>query len=88
MWSGCAGLNEIRGRMRQRRVEFTANMLDRLLTCAIAAALLLLAGCGKGEASKEKAAAAPDLETRVVRVVTAAEKDTDRLLFAYGILAA
>ncbi|HUS36361.1 MAG TPA: efflux RND transporter periplasmic adaptor subunit [Verrucomicrobiae bacterium] len=62
-------------------------MLDRLLTCAIAAALFFLAGCGKSESPKGKAAAT-DLETRVVRVVTAAEKDSERMLFANGILAA
>lgn len=55
----------------------------------MAAALVLLAGCGKGEAPKGNAAAAPaELEKRVVRVVTATEKDTERTLFANGILAA
>src|SRR5688572_10374229 len=64
-------------------------MLDRLLTCAMAAALVLLAGCDKGEAPKGNAAAAPaESETRVVRVVTAMEKDTERTLFANGTLAA
>ena len=66
-------------------------MLNRLLTCAIC--VVILAGCGRREASQTKGAkeikgAASDLEKRVVRVVTAAEKETERTLFANGVLAA
>jgi RND family efflux transporter MFP subunit len=63
-------------------------MLDRLLTCALMAGLFLSGGCGKSDTPKANAAAAPELEARVVKVVTAAEKDTERILFANGILAA
>jgi RND family efflux transporter MFP subunit len=62
-------------------------MLDRLLTCALMAGLFLSGGCGKSDAPKANAAT-PELEARVVKVVTAAEKDTERILFANGILAA
>ena len=55
--------------------------------CALAAALFVLAGCGKAEASKAKRAA-PESETRTVRVVTAVEKETERTSFANGVLAA
>jgi RND family efflux transporter MFP subunit len=60
-------------------------MPNRLLTCAIFA--VLLPGCGRHDAAKPKAAG-PDLESRVVRVVTATEKETERTLFANGVLAA
>lgn len=63
-------------------------MLDRLLTCALVASLVLSIGCSNGEAPKQTASIAPESETRVVKVVTAAEKDTERLLFANGVLAA
>jgi RND family efflux transporter MFP subunit len=62
-------------------------MLDRVLTCAIAAALFLLASCGQSDSAKPNASA-PVSETRVVRVATAMEKDTERTLFANGVLAA
>lgn len=64
-------------------------MLDRLLTCALVAGLFLFGGCGKGETPKQSAStAAAEVEARVVKVVTAAEKDTERVLFANGVLAA
>lgn len=62
-------------------------MLDRLVRYALAAALLVCGGCGKGDAPKAEAGAAEG-ETRVVRVVTATEKETERTLIANGVLAA
>jgi RND family efflux transporter MFP subunit len=60
-------------------------MLERRLTCAIF--ILVLAGCGRHESSTPKSAAS-DLEKRVVRVVTACEKETERTIFANGALVA
>src|SRR5262245_9823744 len=62
-------------------------MLNQSLTCALVAGFLLLGGCRRQEAAAQRTAPS-DLETRTVRVVTATEKDTERILFANGILAA
>jgi RND family efflux transporter MFP subunit len=66
-------------------------MLNRLLTCALF--VVILAGCGQRDVARTKGAketkgATSDLEKRVVRVVTATEKETERTLFANGTLAA
>src|SRR3954466_14868358 len=66
-------------------------MLNRLLTCALF--VVSLAGCGQRDVARTKGAketkgATSDLEKRVVRVVTATEKETERTLFANGTLAA
>jgi RND family efflux transporter MFP subunit len=62
-------------------------MLDLLLRRLLFAAFVLLSGCGRPEGSAAKTTA-PDLESRVVRVVTAVEKETERTLVANGTLAA
>jgi multidrug efflux pump subunit AcrA (membrane-fusion protein) len=62
-------------------------MLNRWLACACTAGVLLFEGCGRGEVSKQTSAA-PDLEARTVRVIAAAEKETERTVFANGTLAA
>jgi RND family efflux transporter MFP subunit len=65
-------------------------MLNRLIIAMLAGGLFLSTGCRKGQEApaNRSAVTAGDSEARVVRVVSATEKNVERTLSANGVLAA